>query len=173
MRVHEGSGLVRRCEVVHLKLDAVGVRIAVVHRCRRAMVDAPERLDAAAFQASIREEQLAQVAVREGRVVQADAQPRFALLHPRQRADGDAVMLVVVREEAEDRVLVYHPRLQQRHIPVAQPGQVARDEHEMSELARRSSAGACCDGAAGLNSGFHGLLLRANIRRLEKNVVCP
>jgi hypothetical protein len=125
-----------RCrEIVDLQLDTVVVGVAVVHRCRNTMVDRPMRQDAGRLQPAIGRQELAEAAVGVGDMVGSD---RVRVAH-REAGDVDQrqpVMLVVIRQKAEQFVGEYDPRCQYRsssvsaykfnHFVVTTPPQYAR-----------------------------------------------
>src|SRR6266540_138851 len=145
-REHPRLAFLGRREVIDLELDAIAVRIAIVHRRRGTVVDAEERADALVLDAPVVVEVVAHRAERERDVVQARL---IARLHHergaglgvagRQRSEveeGDAMMLLVVRHEGQVRVLVDHASPEHRAIPVTHLLDPVRLEHDVGELGR-------------------------------------
>ena len=107
-----------RGEIVDLDLDRVFVRVAVVHRRRRPVVDTELGRDAVlVLEPVIGVHQVVQVLVGEGDMVQA-AQIVDVVLDAGQAQHGDPVVLVVIGDEADPLDLKHRLGLEDLLVPV-------------------------------------------------------
>lgn len=113
----ESVRLLRGVKVLDLDLDLVAVRVAVVHAAGHAVVDGPVGLDAEGRpEVLIHARHLREGREGEGEVFEAG--DVLAGLGPRvgRHEDADAVVLVVVAEEGERRLLQDDLRVEQLQV---------------------------------------------------------
>lgn len=124
--------------VVDLKLDLVPVRIEIVHRGRRPVVDAELRGDSVlVLKPVVGVHQVVEVFVGEGDMMQAAAHV-LVRLDAGHGKDRDAVMLVVVGDERDHRRFHHEFALEHDGVPLGELFDVAflRAEDEMGEFLR-------------------------------------
>src|SRR5262249_54010213 len=100
----------------------------------------PVRLDALLLEPRIRVEQVTDVRVRVSDVIDADvgalARRRAGGLQRGEVHEGDAMMLLVVREEGQDGILVAHVRLEAASVPVDHLVEAARAIDDVGKFRR-------------------------------------
>jgi len=106
---------------IDLQLHLIAVGIGVVHRHRHAVMDAPIGQDALVLELDVVLDQVVDAAVGVGDVVDADRAPRTVMAgvrrHYSQVDQRHAVMLVVVGEKRQYRILVLDLAVEHRLIP--------------------------------------------------------
>src|SRR5207237_980224 len=119
---HVLGGLVGGGEVVDLELHQVAVGVAVVQRRGDAVLDGHEGLDAARHQLAVPFEQRGERGEAVGGVLHADRLGR-PLGEAAGGGEGDAVVFLVVGEEAEHLVLKDDAGAEDGAVPVLHLGQ--------------------------------------------------
>jgi hypothetical protein len=119
--VHERVCLIVGLEGVDLELHLVAVGIREIHRHRYAVVDAPIRLDPIRSEPRIVLEQVAQLCVGIGDMVDTDDAQLIGLaalgLQQCHVGKGEPVVLTVIGQKRQRRVLVLSPGIEYGLIP--------------------------------------------------------
>src|SRR5712672_2262137 len=115
---NEAIGIIGRRKNIVLKLDAISVRITVVHGDGRPMIDGPVGFDAQGLEALIVRQQLPEMAISEGDVFETG--PRSGLAgYAGYLHNSDSMMLGIVSEKANGFILILNASIQGREVPVA------------------------------------------------------